>query len=484
MKAGAQDIGHIVSSRDQYIIPRFQRYYEWEPENRERLWNDLCEIAFDSEKGIKHFFGAIVAIPTRHQMGQVTPYLVIDGQQRLTTVSLLLIALRDIAKARNFKDPAGKEVAKKIEGLYLVHEYETSNDHYRLLLRQRDRGCYVQLLEGQSPTEKSKLHEAYIDLHSKADTVIGTGADAPDRLQSLVDATTAQLNVVSVTLEDENPFEIFNSLNSTGLKLAESDLIRNHVFMTIPLEESTQERFEKNFWDPLEATLRYPGADPTTFFRHYLMRNGAYVKEGSTYTAFQAEWGASKEAPEDRVRRIQRLASFYRQVIGVDQIPTGSPLASASMPLAVLRRLGVSTAYPLIMNLAERVESGELTSGDLGQAILAINSFVIRRYVCDESSRGYARWFVAAIPKPNAPAVGSLLQFLGDKGYPSDAQFSEALKTFPLYAGDSSPYARVILESLVRATEPKGERADLSGCDIEHVLPQTVTPGTTEGDAW
>jgi len=149
--------------------------------------------------------------------------------------------------------------------------------------------------------------------------------------------------------------------------------------------------------------------------------------------------GASKEAPEDRVKRIQGLASVYRQVIGIDKVPSDSPLASAHPYLAMLRRLGVSTAYPLIMNLAEGVESGGVTPGDVGEAVLTINSFVVRRYVCGESSRGYARWFVAAIPKPNDPVAESLLKFLTGKGFPSDAQFSEALKTFPLYAGGLKP---------------------------------------------
>jgi hypothetical protein len=469
----------LLGSRDQYVIPRFQRYYEWESTNREKLWNDLVEVAFDNQSNADHFFGAIVAIPTTHQMGQITPYLVIDGQQRLTTVSLLLLALRDIARAKGHAADA-----ERVEDEFILHKHETGSEHYRLLLRQKDRTAYLQLVDGKPPTTESNLREAYLDLRQKVEGLISANENELETLRALLRGVTSKFNVVSITLKDENPFQIFKSLNSTGLQLAESDLIRNHVFMNVPLDEVTQGRFEQDFWDPLERVLQHTDLDPTMFYRHYLMRNGSYIKDDGVYEGFEAEWSSTNPTPEAKVTEMKWFAELYRVILAIDKPEPTTPLDGALGGLGVLRRFGTTTAYPLIMNLAERVKSGTASRDELRQCIWAINSFVLRRYVCQEGSRAYSRWFVAAIPGLKDPASSSLRQFLKGKGWPSDDRFKEALRTFALYAGDNSPYAREVLTRLVRSFEPKDEQVDLSGCEIEHVLPQTITPGTAEGDAW
>ncbi|MCL4308651.1 MAG: DUF262 domain-containing HNH endonuclease family protein [Candidatus Thermoplasmatota archaeon] len=479
MQAIAQDVGHILGSRDQYVIPRFQRYYEWESANRERLWNDIVTTAFDSEGPASHFFGSIVAIPTPHQMGQVTPYLVIDGQQRLTTVSLLLVALRDIAEERGFKAEA-----EKIEDLYLIHKHERDADRFRLLLRHSDRGMYVGLLERKPLSADSNLHEAYLYLRQVASAELDEQPDPLVALQTIVQAATSRLNVVSITLADENPFEIFKSLNSTGLPLAEADLIRNHVFMNIPLEESAQAKFEQDFWAPFERTLRHQNLDSTLFYRHYLMRDGKYVKEDEAYRAFESEWSATKPKPEEKLREMEWFAQVYRNLLGIDKAQPGAFLANLAQPIGVLRRLGVTTAFPLALNLASRLKAGAVDGAEFSRAIWAINSFVLRRYVCQESSRAYSRWFVAGIPRQGDPVFATLAGFLKGKGWPTDARFCEALRTFGLYAGDSSPYARELLSQIVRATEPKDESVNLDGCEIEHVLPQSISTGNPDGDDW
>jgi hypothetical protein len=479
MHAVAQDLGHLLGSRDQYVIPRFQRYYEWESINREKLWDDLVEVAFDDQRDARHFFGAIVAIPTGHQMGQVTPYLVIDGQQRLTTVSLLLVALRDVSKARGHVAEA-----ERVEDLFIVHKHEVGNERYRLLLRQKDRTAYLQLVDGKPPVADSNLGEAYSDLRQKVEELVSAQPDDLETLRKLIQGATSRFNVVSITLKDENPFQIFKSLNSTGLQLAEADLVRNHVFMNVPLDEVAQGRFEQDHWDPLERVLQNISLDPTMFYRHFLMRNGAYVKDDGVYAAFESEWSASNPTPEAKTSEMKWFAELYRVILGIDKEAPGSPLQGALGGLGVLRRFGTTTAYPLVMNLAARVRKGSCSREEFKGCIWALNSFVLRRYVCQEGSRAYSKWLVAGIPGQTDPALATLKGFLGGKGWPSDARFQEALKSFNLYAGDNSPYAREVLTRLVRSAEPKDERADLSGCEIEHVLPQTVNPGTVEGDAW
>lgn len=156
MKANERVLEQILHSGDQYVIPLFQRYYKWTRDNWERLWNDICELLEEGGKR-RHFLGSVVCVAENHQPGMVPRYLVIDGQQRIVTLSILLCALRDAATAGG-----QMSLAAEIEDNFLLlHRHKRKFERYKVVPRQRDRQSYLDLLDQKPSSEKTNISEAY-----------------------------------------------------------------------------------------------------------------------------------------------------------------------------------------------------------------------------------------------------------------------------------------------------------------------------------
>jgi hypothetical protein len=271
-----------------------------------------------------------------------------------------------------------------------------------------------------------------------------------------------------ITITGENPYEIFESLNSTGLPLQESDLIRNYVFMQVPLTE--QDTFNIEHWDSFETTFRQKtsGAaiDPTSFYRDYLMREGKYSKRGSTFVDFKAQNRLRALAPVEQVKELHRLLKLARLIEGIER----SESAGIENLLSDIRQLEVSTVNPLLLALLERWQSGMLDTTTLSRCLTDLSSFVLRRSVCGLSSRGYGQWFVEAITRLGDNPRECLQNYFAERGWPSDRAFSAALLGFDLYRRESTK-ARLMLDRL-EALYGHKERVDPTTLTIEHVLPQ------------
>jgi hypothetical protein len=460
MKANERVLEQILHSGDQYIIPLFQRYYEWKPDNWERLWADLDDLTEEGSAKRHHFLGSVVCVADSHEPGVVHRYLVIDGQQRILTLAILLCLVRDLAAQQGQED-----LAAEIEDNFLLHRHKKDNERYKVIPRQRDRSSFLNLVDRKPAGERTRVVEAY-EFFKRS---VSSGAAAEGRLRQLFTAVSERLMLVVITLDPhENPFAIFKSLNSTGLKLAEADLIRNHVFMHIPLME--QDQFEDIHWRPLEDTLSktasHEAIDITTFFRDYLMREGRYVREDGAYVAFEAEVDARKLDPKDLCAELLRFAKHYNVVRGRVVAPT----PEIDGALAQLRQLNVSTTYPLALALLGRHELGKMPAADVAKAFRAIAGFVLRRFICGESSRGYSRWFPSACRELGDAPLANLVKFLKDKGWPDDGRLATAVLRYNLY---HSKYARAVLEGMERRIQ-RSEAVDLSTSTIEHVMPQTI----------
>ena len=244
MQVGERKLKDLLHSGDQFIIPVFQREYVWRERDWERLWDDLCALE-ESDGPPEHFMGSIVSVPSHeNQPGQPSRYLVIDGQQRLITFTALLCALRDHAKSYGLD-----KLAAQVQKSYLIHEFGEGLARYKVLPRIRDRQQFFDLVDEKALVAKSRIREAYSYFFQKMGALDG---DAEASLRSMVNAVTARLSLVTITLQpDQNPFAIFATLNATGQKLEEADLIRNYVFMGVPLPE--QDDFDAQQWIPFEA---------------------------------------------------------------------------------------------------------------------------------------------------------------------------------------------------------------------------------------
>lgn len=461
MDARAKSVREILHSSDQYIIPFFQRSYSWETKQWKRLCEDI-EVLLDESSRTQHFLGPLVCTPSRHVPGEVNGYQLIDGQQRLTTLTLLLIALRDVCRGQGFAD-----IAEEIEEDFLIHKRRPGLQRYKIVPRLGDREILTCLIDpkGETSTKDSSLQLGHRFLQQR---ITKLGLESADQIRQLLSTVTDRLSLVVITITGENPYEIFESLNSTGLPLEESDLIRNYVFMQVPLEQ--QDDFHREHWAPFENVLTSEAndrqLDPTGFYRNFLMRTGEYSKKRATFVGFKDQSRARQLSPQEQVGELKRFLKYARWIEGLEE--PGDVALSRS--LSSLRELEVSTATPLMMKLLESWKAGSLPLGDLIGCLDDLASFVMRRSVCELSTRTYGQWFVEAAGIAAQPSRDELQRYYCERGWPADDAFSGSLVRFSLYKREPKK-CRLILERLEDSYGHK-ERVSKEALTVEHVLPQ------------
>lgn len=471
MKAGERTLQQLLHSGDQYVIPVFQRYYTWKLDDWSRLWDDIAALLEPEEAKRRHFLGSIVFVAEHHQPGSVPAYQVIDGQQRLTTLSILLCAIRDLAK-----QAGAEELAGEVNESYLVHKFKKDREHYKLFLRLRDRATYMSLVDSGAPADGSQIDKAY-KYFLKA--IKDSGHDKDEQsLRTVFSTVSTRLDLVAITLDGENPYKIFTSLNSTGVDLEQGDLIRNHVFMALPIED--QDRFDDQHWRPLEAHFaenhELVGWRFTSFFRDVLLRQGRYIGKNAAYEAFEAAHPLASIDPVKLLPELSRMAKLY-DIIEGRKAHASSQVDGA---LGFIRALNVSTSYPLLLQLLSAHEDGALSEASLVRCLQMVSGFVLRRYVCSESSRAYSRWFCVVCKELGADIEGNLRQFLQGKGWPDDNRFEQAFVKMDLY---QSKYGRAVLDGLELSLQRASERVALDKCSVEHVMPQTIEDDA-DGEDW
>lgn len=466
MKPSIQTLGQILYSPSQYVIPVFQRNYRWRQPQWEQLWESIEVIQSPDKKG-NHFMGFLVFVPGLPQPGQNTTFHLIDGQQRLTTLSILLIALRNTAKEQGLD-----ELAEEISQDYLIHRRKDGDGHYRLLPKQRDREEYLSLVDGGDETVDGMADAA----EYFADKAANFASDNPDKLRDLFNVVCQRLEFMCATLETENAYSIFKSLNSTGVPLGASDLIRNFVFMHVNPTE--HDKFDDASWTPLESRFENAegGLDEdrfSRFFRDFLMSSaGRYIGPKDTFPAFESRYAATGFSPLALTETLAQNAE-YHEIIASKHEDMDSAVTHALLGLNALES---STTYPLILALFNARAAGVIQSDQLAAAIQMLRGFILRRFICSESSRGYGQLFVRAIVQLGDNPLQALEYYLQDRGWPEDERFQSTFAEFPMYG---SVYAREVLEALERAPGHK-EPADLSQTQIEHILPQTLSDGWRE----
>jgi uncharacterized protein with ParB-like and HNH nuclease domain len=422
MKPSIQTLGQILYSPSQYIIPVFQRNYRWEKPQWDKLWDGLQEIQGPDKRG-NHFMGFLVFVPGLPQPGQNTTFHMIDGQQRLATLSILLAAVRNIAR-----QAARSDLADEIHQYYLVHPLKKGEQHYRLLPKEHDHDSYLSIVTGEGePMGRMADALAYFE-----EQLSNRAKDSPDGLVQIFNTVCQRLEFMCATLEAENAYSIFKSLNSTGIPLGPSDLIRNFVFMHVAPDE--QDEFDHELWGPLEE--HFARADGmfdeeafSGFFRDYLMSSGRYVSPKETFPSFESRYEATDFSPKDLARTLTASTRHYTVISG--QRPDENDRMTQA--LAGLNLLESSTTYPLLLALFGKRVSGIIDDGQLTQAIEMLRGFIMRRFVCGESSRGYGRKFVRALAKDEGDPIKTLETYLLDRGWPDDHQFESAFVEFPLY---------------------------------------------------
>jgi uncharacterized protein with ParB-like and HNH nuclease domain/predicted transport protein len=461
MNAQDLQLTQLLDGAKQFIVPIFQRDYSWGTKHCQQLWGDILRVGGDPAARA-HFLGSVVYIAAEDNQAAIPRWLVIDGQQRLTTVTLLLTALRDRLKAHPVEDEALPS-AEEVEDRFLRNRHGKGERRSKLMLRRADNEALEALLAGQAPSEA-------------AETVRQNYAFFKDRLADAdlakVYAGIAKLVIVDVSLTrgHDDPQMIFESLNSTGLDLTQADLIRNFVLMR--LDDELQTRLYDDYWRPIEVEFgnRYR-SEFDKFCRDFLvlkLRPSKQPRADEIYHHFRGYFHAESAARsvEDILAELRRFAGYYvRFSLGKE------PDAHLAEPALRLREL-VEVASPLMLRLHDcHARARTLDAKAFREAIELLESYVFRRSACDMQTRSLYQIFagIAYRVRDTAPLQSlkvALYRGGRKRRFPSDVEFRDALEMRDVYSMRTCAYL------LDRLENDSKERIDTSDLSIEHVLPQ------------
>jgi uncharacterized protein with ParB-like and HNH nuclease domain/predicted transport protein len=464
----AQDlpVTELLNGARQFIVPIFQRDYSWGTKQCQQLWEDIIRVGID-EAAQSHFIGSVVYIAAEENNAAITRWLLIDGQQRLTTIILLLTALRDRMREVDYEGDNVDDTLTpiEIEDYYLINRHGRNERRYKLHLRRSDQETIATYLDAR-------------DLPNNVSSAIQVNYDF---LKNLVDAADlkvvfsgiAKLVIVDVCLTrgQDDPQMIFESLNSTGLDLTQADLIRNFVLMR--LDEQEQTELYENFWQPLEVSFgqRYR-TDFDKFIKDFLtlqIRPSTPLRSNETYRDFQQFYVESCRANDVQsiLEKLKRYGKFY---VAFNLLQETNP--RLKLAFSRFRNL-IEVASPLVMTLYECYEVNRtLIVSEFVEAIELLESYVFRRAVCEMQTRNLGQIFSTLSYKiePNSP-LESLKVALERQGrqrrYPSDSEFRVALETRDIYNTRLCSYLLERLENF-----DNQEPSDTSRYSIEHVMPQ------------
>ena len=464
MKATEAKLLKFLKDSPQFVIPIYQRTYSWTDRECLQLWQDILRAG--SIDGISaHFIGSVVYIEKGlYSISAQSPLLVIDGQQRLTTVSLLIAAL---AQAIGAEEPLEDFSARKLRNYYLTNPEEEGERHFKLILSQTDRpSLFAILQEAEQPkdysiriTENFRLFQDLLAKRKADLTVICKGI--------------AKLMIVDISLsrDQDNPQLIFESMNSTGRELSQADLIRNYVLMG--LEPGLQTSLYEKYWRPMELAFGQEAYsthfDP--FMRHYLtVRTGEIPNVREVYEAFKkyaSSPGVSGSGVEAQVAEVRAYAGhFCAMALGKETDP------ELGRAFHDLRELKVDVAYPFLLELYQDYTTEKLSADDFLSAVRLIESYVFRRAVCAIPTNSMNKTFAnlgKSLRKDRylESLQAALLMLPSYRRFPKDDEFQRELKIKDLYKFRSRSYWLRRLENHGRK-----ERVSVDEYTIEHILPQ------------
>lgn len=465
MKASEIKFLDFLKKSPQFTIPIYQRTYSWTEAQCRQLWEDILQAGTHNET-FAHFIGSIVYIEESHyQVSSQSSLLVIDGQQRLTTVSLIIEAL---ARHLEDKEPIDGFSAKKLRHYYLLNPLEDGKQRYKLLLSQTDEQTLLAIVDDQKPLppQPSLRVQENFGFFQKQLKTLG---------ENFIPFCTGlkKLMVVDISLrrEQDNPQLIFESMNSTGLELSQADLIRNFVLMNLPPDR--QEKLYDEHWRRMELAFGQAayGKHFNSFMRHYLTfkaRDMPNVKQ--VYTAFKTYARNQKIAShgiEELTADLHKFANYYcAMVFGM---VSEQRLAVAFRELHDLK---VDVTYPFLLELYDDYSNKKLSCDDFVAVIRLVESYIFRRSVCAIPTNALNQMFATfgrSLKKGRylESILAHFLQLPPYLRFPSDEEFQRDIKVRDLYNFNGRNYWLQKLENHNRK-----EPVPVEEYTIEHILPQ------------
>ncbi len=459
MKASETNLRSILEGNKQFIVPLFQRTYSWDTKEWETLWNDLQDL-YEEEHPRNHFIGSTVTIPVDSPASGVAKFLLIDGQQRLTTILIVLALLRDQAKSN-----PESTLAEEITDSFLANRYKKGSDYWKLLPTQADREPFAAIMYEQTTVQQTQIGKAAAFFSKRL-----TAKNAPD-LEVLQVLITSNLMLVDIKLDrDEDPYLIFESLNAKGRPLSQADLIRNYFFMKVQIEE--QQHVYDAYWAPMQARL---STDLTEFIRHFLTRDGTLIKQSDVYLALKQRAESKSHAEMvEYLQEIARFSEYYAKLLS----PENEHHRALRERLMRLNRLEVTVAYPFLLNIYADYDRARITAGEFADLLDILENFILRRAICGIGRSPLNKVFSSlyAQVQDSPSLVEGITENLSTKNYPKDSEFRERLITARMYgSGALQDRTKLILER-IEAFDGNKEVVPFDKLSVEHVMPQTLTP--------
>ncbi len=462
MKAGEATLLEFFEQNqtNQFVIPIYQRLYSWGKEQCKQLWDDIIKIG-GNDKMNGHFIGSILYVLDGNTHSN-NPLLIIDGQQRLTTITLLLIALRN---------HSSDEVKRKEIESYLINSNKDGDKKFKLILSEPDKDTLLSLIDENrgKPSEPSlkimenfKLFEKWIRKNT-------------DKLETIFKGLEKLMIVwIALKKEKDDPQLIFESMNSKGIELTQTDLIRNYIIMETEIEK--QEGFYNQYWRAMEEDFKQNETLFNQFVRHYLtIKTREIPNTNKVYEAFkryQQERGIETEV---LLQDLQKYCGYFCQIAFKKEDDK-----DLNKALGFLVDLEMDVIYPLLLELYSDYKDGVLSKQDFIPIIALTESYICRRAVCGFGLNGLNKFFPSFTKKIDKKQYlksveehfGSLT---GNQKFPNDFEFKDSFITKELYGRNKTKKkkTRYFLERLENFNTK--EPVNTQECTTEHIMPQTLT---------
>ncbi|WQX93001.1 DUF262 and DUF1524 domain-containing protein [Helicobacter pylori] len=458
------------NQNNQFVIPIYQRLYSWKKEQCEQLWDDIIKIG-GNDKMNGHFIGSILY--ARVDDTHSSPLLIIDGQQRLTTITLLFIALRD--HLNDEYEFLKKFSRQEIRNRYLINSDEKGDKKFKLILSEPDRDTLLFLIDKnkRKPSEPSvkivenfKLFEKWI-------------SENTDKLETIFKGLE-KLMIVWIALDKgkDDPQLIFESMNSKGIELTQTDLIRNYIVMETEVEK--QEDFYNGYWRAMEEDFKQSKKQSkredlfSKFVRHYLtIKTREIPNINKVYEAFKRYQQERGIETEKLLQDLQKYCKYFcRIVFKKEEKEENKDLKKA---LSFLVDLEMDVIYPLLLELYSDYSDGVLSEADFISIIYLIESYICRRAVCGLGTNSLNKVFASFTKKINKDQYLESIKvhfgYLTEKQrFPNNDEFKEHFITIDFYHFQKKEYFLERLENFERK-----ERVYVHEYTTEHIMPQTLT---------
>ncbi|WP_131128535.1 DUF262 and DUF1524 domain-containing protein [Helicobacter pylori] len=458
----------IDNQKNQLVIPIYQRLYSWEKEQCKQLWDDIIKIGRD-DKMSGHFIGSILYVLDGNKHSDNTLFI-IDGQQRLTTITLLLIALRN-----HLSDEVKR---KEIENHYLINSDKNGDEKFRLILSESDKDTLLSLIDRnkRKPSEPSlkivenfKLFEEWIRKNTNQLGTIFKGLE--------------KLTIVWIALkkEKDDPQLIFESMNSKGMELAQTDLIRNYIIMETEAEK--QESFYNKYWRAMEEDFKQNEKQDKKLFdrfvRHYLtIKTREIPNINKVYAGFKDYQQKEGIEIEDLLKDLQKYCGYFCQIAFKKEADK-----DLNKALSFLVDLDMDVVYPLLLELYSDYSDGVLSKQDFIPIIALTESYLVRIAVRG-GTNGLNKLFASFAKHIQKDEYFESLKahfgsLTNNQKFPNDDEFKDRLITIAFYKKFKKK-TKCFLERLENFDIK--EPVDTQKCTTEHIMPQKLTKKEWERD--